>query len=242
MLQPVTHIEGLSNAYDNVQMLDDNKPGVTIVRFFVQSEEIPALSQAEIVRKSFVWIEKIMNLGNAILLRRIRDEVAFEDGKWKVKKLAVKSDIRQYPNEWNAFARGASEEIAGTPILHLFRNDPARAEYYKSRHIQTVEQLAACGAQQTEQMGIGAREDVERAKQFLARIQGQAGSVAVATALEEKDRKLQEMERELADLKSKLTQVLTAQIEGATPKAKKPTGKKAPKPEPEPEGIEGLGA
>lgn len=246
---PVTNIEGLDNAFEDAAPLDDNAPGVNLIEFYVKSEQVlvakkdsvTGIESLELEPKSFVRIKKIINLGNSIVDRRIKDTVEFKDGKWVVKKLAVVSDIKRYTPEWNSFARGATYEAVGTPLVMMFKNDPARADYYKSRHIHTIEQLALCGASQTEQMGIGSSDDVTHARLFLERAKGGAG-ISAASLVEEKERQIKSMQAQIADLSSKLTEVLTKQIDEAAPKAQAKKGRGRSKAEETPTDIEGLGA
>lgn len=233
-LQPITHIEGL-DAFENVDLQNDTNPGVNQITFSVKSEELPGESAKEgrISRKNFVWIKKVINLGNLIVERRIRDVVEFnqETQTWKVKMLAKGrtsdgtpvSDIARYPNEWNLFAKSAKEEEVGTPLSALFKNDPSRVEMYRAHYIKTVEQLAACSDTHTQTIGMGARDDSNRARAYLARIDQLAPSIAIEAKINEKDEMIAKMQAQIADLTSKLTQVLTTQLEGGSP----PTAEKA---------------
>jgi hypothetical protein len=246
-LVPITNIEGLEQGFEDAAPLDDNAPGVNLIEFYVKSEQVlvkklnkeTGIEELEIEPRSFVRIRKIVNLGNSIIDRRIKDKVEFKDGKWVVKRLDVVSDIKRYTAEWNAFARGATQDHIGTPLVMLFKNDPARADYYKARYINTIEQLAQCGQSQTEQMGIGARDDVQKAIQFLERAKGSAG-ITAASLVEERDRQIKAQAEQIAELTARLTEVLTQDIQSAAPKAKKPAGKK--RKEETPTDIEGLGA
>lgn len=248
MLQQQTDIEGLAPTFVDTGLKDDVNPGVTQVRFSVVSEEMPFLStqNGELTRKSFVYVTKIMNLGNSVVHRRIRDKVEFDSvsGKWKILQLAVKSDIRDHKDEWNAFFRGASEDfVFGTPILILFKNDPARAEFFKSRHISSIEQLSACNDSDLQMLGLGAREDREKARAFIARSKEHAPGIAINAQMEEKDRKIQSLQSQIEDLSAKLTEVLEASINAAKPKVEKSPAKRGRAAKVEtPTGIEGLGA
>lgn len=250
MLQQQTDIEGLAPSFIDTNLKDDTPPGVTQVRFSVVSEEMPFLSnqKGERVTQSFVYVTKIMNLGNSMIHRRIRDKVEFDKstGKWKILQLAVKSDIRDHKDEWNAFYRGASEDfVFGTPLVILFKNDPARADFYKSRHITSIEQLSRCNDSDTQMLGLGAREEVAKAREFIARSKEHAPAIAANSAMEEKDRQIQSLQSQVEDLGQKLTELLNAQIEAAKEGQKAPAKrgpvKRTPKVE-TPTGIEGLGA
>jgi len=240
-------IEGLEEThFEDIQMLDDARPGVTIVKFYVKSEEMPAKSReaGRIVRENFIWIQKIMNLGNAILHRRVRDKIEWDDvaKKWKVKMLAQgkESDVRRYTNEWNAFARGANENSIGTPLQFLFKNDPARVDAYKAKYITTIEQLANLSASHLKEIGIGGEEDKKHAIYYLDKIEKQVPNLEINNKLEEKDRQIETLMNRVNDLTAKLTEVLEAQLKGEEKKVKKTKPTKAKESYEDVSGIEGF--
>lgn len=231
MLQQVTHIEGLDDAlYENIEMTNDTDPRETLVTFFVQSEEMPGLSReaGRRIEKSFIWIRKIMNLGNAIMERRIRDKVEYdvETKKWKIKSLATQSDIKQYPEHWNAFMRGVSYMDVGTPLEVLFKADPARINIYKAKYINTVEQLASCTESHIQDLGMGSRSDVVRAKEFLAKAEKVADSSYFNNQLEAKDREIEVLRRQLEDFGRKFDAYMSSQKDVVTEPPKKGRPKK----------------
>lgn len=223
MLEKVTHIEGL-DAYDDVEVYDDTPPGVTQVNFEVRSEEMPFLSAKEgkIVRNNFIWIRKVMDLGRSILERRIYDSVEFDEitQKWKIKKLAVMSDIRRYPESWNAFMRGASAESIGTPISLIFKNDPSRAEMYKTKGIHSIEQLASLTDSHIQELGMGIGSDREKAKNYMLRIEQQAPKLALDSLVEEKDRQIASLEAKLSDLTDKFTKFMERETSPKKPRGR----------------------
>jgi hypothetical protein len=217
MLEKITHIEGLS-AFENMELYDDTPPGAVQIRFFVKTEEMPFLSaeKGEIVTKNFVHIEKVMDLGRSVLSRRIRDTVEWdkEAKAWKVKRLAVKSDIKTYPNQWNAFAKGMQEgDTIGIPLSLLFKSDPSRAAFYAARYITTVEQLAEINQSNVDQLGLGARGDQERAKIYLEKVKANSQGTELTLKLEEKDKQISSLQNQLTDLSAKLTELLERQGE-----------------------------
>ena len=127
------------------------------------------------------------------------------------------SDIRKYSEAWNAFARNASEDDLGTPLMLLFKNDPSRVEHYKAYHITTVERLAGMNPSDLENMGMGARGDSERARSYLARAQGNADKTAATYQIDMVRRENESLRSQVQDLSSKLSQLLEAQL-GESPK------------------------
>jgi hypothetical protein len=217
MLERVQHIEGL-DAHEDHELFDDTPPGANIIRFYVEQEEMPFLTAqaGEVVRKNFVYVEAIVNLGNLHWQRRVRDKVEFDavKGQWVIKKLApgTKSDIRRWPNEWNAFMRGSHDgQVIGAPLLLLFKNDPSRVAHYAASHIKTIESLAACTESHIQLLGMGAREDVSKAQSYLKRLEEQAPATEMKFLLEQKDQQIQSLQGQLTDLSGKLSQLIEAQ-------------------------------
>lgn len=214
MLNQVNYIEGLEDSYEMIEEFSDTPPDEAQVSFKVASEEMPFLSNQAgyVVRQNFIHVTVTKDLGRTSFTRRIRDNVSWDEklNKWKIVRLAPNSDIKRWPNQWNAFMRGAAASEVGAPLTVIFKNDPARAEYYKSVGIRTVEQLAAQGSTNLEQLGMGARADAEKARAYLKKIMEQSGGLAINHKLEEKDKRIASLESQVVDLVEKLNQVLAS--------------------------------
>lgn len=215
MLEKIQNIEGL-DIYQDFELFDDTPPGETIVKFQLVAEDMPFLTAqaGHIVRKNFVYIYKEKDLGRTSFRRRIRDGVEFDEAtnKWVIKKLAPNSDIKQHPNEWNAFYRGTHDNEIGSPLLLMFKNDPSRVEFYKSKHIITVEQLARVGHTNATELGMGVSDDVKKAKMFLQKIKEQAPVLEMNAKLEEKDKRIAQLEAQVGELAGKLTELIDLQL------------------------------
>lgn len=243
-LEKISHIEGLES-YANIESPDDTNPGAMQVTFRVEAEDMPFLTinnpDGTVVRKNFVRVREVINLGNLINDRRICDEVEFVDGKWKVKRLhPAQSDIRKYPEAWNAFARGCADLPAGTPLIQLFKHDPSLVARYAGYHIHSIEQLAQMTDGNCDQLFMGAKENRAQAQFFLRRLNDQAPAIAINNKLEEKDRQIELQARQLAELTAKLDELLRADIEKRE-ESKPAKAAKKMKPQAEPTTpIEGL--
>lgn len=232
MLQEVTHIEGLDNAFEHVDMLDDTNPGAIQVHFEVRAEEMPfkTAEKGTVVRENFVWIVKKYDLGRSEVSRRVRDKLEFDETnqKWKIKRLLEGrrgdgtpiSDIARYSQQWNAFMKGLVDYVIGTPINVLFKADPSRAEIYKSRGIKSVEQLASLNDSDLQSMGMGTGADKQKAAKYLDKIGSAASGIEVTHQLEERDRLIRQQQAQIDDLSSKLTELLEAQLKKGSKKTK----------------------
>lgn len=218
-LQEIRHIDGLENEYEDVDTPNDVHPGATLVKFYVKSIDMPYLSKqaGKIIRHNVVYFNAIINLGNLIIDEPIRDNVYFneEEGKWKIKMLAngQESWIKKYPDQWNSFVRGSVESYFGTPLSFLFKNDLAKVDAYKGKHVHTIEQLEACSEVHFQELGFGSKADQEKAHKYLEHIKSQAPSLELNNRFEEKDSQIKALEKTNDELAAKLTEVLTAMQE-----------------------------
>ena len=209
-LEKVTNIEGLDHFQDH-DLSTDTHPEARIVKFEVRAVEMPYLSNelGQVVFKNKVHITIIKDLGHTVVgPRPIRDVVEFDEkaGTWKIKKLAVQSDIKRFPEEWNAFMRGISAEALGTPLSVLFRHDPVKVENYKIKHIHSIEHLAALTDASIQELGLGARQDMDKAKAYLDRIKQLAPGMALDRKLQEKDEEINALKSQLNDLLAKFSE------------------------------------
>jgi len=225
MLKEITHIEGLQH-FEEVELVNDTDPTAVVTRFFLKQEEMPFLTiqAGKTVRHNFIWIEKIVNLGNLIFQRRINDSVEYdkEANKWKINKLyspQIDSDIIKHPNEWNAFARGNIDQVIGTPLTFLFKTDPAKVTEYKAKYVSTVEQLANLTDTNLEGIGLGGKADRDAAKIYLGKIDIEAPILELSARLEELERKLARKESEIINLRG---QISTPVVRKKGPKKKVP--------------------
>lgn len=246
MLEKIQNIEGL-DAFTQIESMNDTDPGAMQVTFRVEAEEMPFLTQQEgkRVTKNFVRIRQVINLGNLINDRRIRDEVEFDEakGKWVIKKLypvQQESDILNFSEQWNAFARGCSAVAVGTPLITLFKHDPSKVDRYKANYIETIEQLAAVTDANIDSLFMGAKADREQAQFFIRRLQEQAPALQINNRFEEMERAAALKDQTIADLKAKLDEVLKSQIEALEGKKEKAKPGRKAKEAPLPTNIEGL--
>lgn len=223
MLRKTTHIEGLED-FENADLANDHDPRENLIRFFVQAEEMPAKTReaGRRIVENFVWIEKIINLGNLIITKRIKDKVEFDEktNKWRVVKLAKKSDIKFYPEQWNAFATGTVDMIIGTPLSVLFHNDPAKVETYKYYAIRSIEQLSRLSDGNLSSIPLEARKDREKAIEFLSSEESfeKSGGV-ISLKLEQKEKEIDALKAQLQEMNDRFLRYMEDQaVEESKPK------------------------
>lgn len=223
MLDTLPEIAGLEGFTDHdLSVQNDTPPDAIIVWFDVVKEYMPKLSEIEGKRiyKNFVHRHFIKELGHSAGSRRIKDEVYYneEDQCWKVKRLAGNghSDIKKFPHEWNRFQKGNNGIIEGTPIELIFKHDPSRADLFCRNQMTTVERLAGLTDADCQRGGMGWRDDRDRARAYLAKIEKAAGGIQNVAKMQELEKENQSLKATVADISNKLNILLQAQIDAAS--------------------------
>lgn len=209
----ITRVEQIAgyDGFKNEDVVNTENPFAVQVHFKVISEEMPAKTRdmGKIVRENFVWIFKEWDLGNSVVSRRIRDKVHFDEatGKWKVDWLAPNSDIEKYTQQWNAFVAGNTDNLVGTALILMFKNDPSKVENYARWNIKYVEQVAALTDDAAQSFGMGGMDDKKKAIAFLSRIDQMAPSAKTEALLADKEEKIASLQKQLSELSSKVSAI-----------------------------------
>lgn len=221
-------IKGLSYQED-YQLNDDTPPTGCQVRFSVEKVFMPFKSQQEKKRvyENFVYINWVNELGRSTGRARINDKVEFNEktGKWDIIQLDIpqRSHITLFQTEWNLFYDGMESDVIGTPLEMLFPYDPSRVEVYKPYHITTIEQLAKLTDSDCQQIGMGARDNRDKAVKYMNSLNGNIGAIEFNAQIAAKDSEISSLRGQLADLSEKFTKFLEAHEKTeAAPKKGKP--------------------
>lgn len=100
--------------------------------------------------------------------KRVHDAPAHEktvagpDGYWL-------DYTQQYPEHWAIFAKGAGDQIVGTPLSELPMLTEAKRAEFRAVNIHTVEMLAELPDREIQRLGPGTRAYVDGAKAYLSR-------------------------------------------------------------------------
>ena len=207
-------IKGLAYQED-YPLIDDNQPTGCQVRFSVEKVFMPFLSQEakKKVYKNFVYFNWVNELGRSTGRARINDTVEFDEKteKWEIKMLDIpeRSHITRFSNEWNLFYDGQESDITGTPLELLFPYNPGRSEVYKPYHITTIEQLEKLTDSDCQQIGMGAKDDRNKAQKYMNSINGNVGAIEFNAEIAAKDSEISSLRGQLADLSEKFTKFMT---------------------------------
>lgn len=113
-------------------------------------------------------------------------------------------DRMDYAQEWAAFMENREQIPDGTPIYYLFPDHPDIAENLRSLGIHTIEQLKNLSAHGMDRIGMGAQDYVNAATAYLDAAQQGVTYHKMRTALEDRDRKIEILSRQIADQKRQL--------------------------------------
>jgi hypothetical protein len=89
----------------------------------------------------------------------------------------------RFPREFMAFKRGEQRATVGTPLDEWSQVSRSRGAELKAMNIFTVEELADVQDSQLPKMGMGAREEREKAKAFINASKAGADTAAMAAEL-----------------------------------------------------------
>lgn len=81
---------------------------------------------------------------------------------------ATDEDVARFPRQWQAFKAGQDQGVQGSPLSLLFPDNPAVVDNLKTIGIRTIEQLGECNDTAIQNIGMGGRQWVEKAKAYLA--------------------------------------------------------------------------
>jgi len=112
----------------------------------------------------------------------------------------------RWPRAYEAFKAGQEAPLDGTALSDWPQISRARVEELAYFHIRTVEQLASLGDDKLQNLGMGAREERERAKVFLdvAR-NGTAPLSRLLARVEKAEADVERLTRDLAGANAEIT-------------------------------------
>jgi len=115
-------------------------------------------------------------------------------------------DVARFPRQWAAFKAGQDQGVHGSPLSLLFPDSPAIVENLKTISIRTIEQLASLNDTQIQNVGMGGRQWVEKAKTYLAQAENGKEFHAVTTRLEKLELEARGKDDRIAALEAALAE------------------------------------
>jgi hypothetical protein len=140
-------------------------------------------------------------------------EVINPGEKEPVRVLKTREHEFRFRRQWDAFQKGQSQEAqSGTPLDHLFPNEPGTVLTLKGVNVFSVQQLANLHDTAINNLQFG-RQLVDRAKAYLGTAEGGA-------QFHQMEKTIADQKREMDDLRAQMS-AMQEQM-SAKPQAKKP--------------------
>lgn len=161
--------------------------------FYNKSVHNPVRSQAE---------------GHPVYEDKIYVRVAPPGERWNiVDRPATGQDSRIWPVQWAAFQQNKEQTPEGMPIELLYPEKPAVAATLRANGVFTVEQCAELSGNAIDSIGMGAQKWVNDAKKTLAFANKAVGATQFRNELEDRDRKITVLERQVEQLVQEVTKL-----------------------------------
>lgn len=123
----------------------------------------------------------------------------------------------RFPRQWENFVKGVQEIGSGTPLDHLFPNEPGTILTLNGFNVFTVDQLAKITDTAMGQIPMG-RTLVDRAKAYLGTAEGGAQFHQMEKTIMDQARALEEMQAQMKAMQTKLADAAPAKRPGRPPK------------------------
>jgi uncharacterized coiled-coil protein SlyX len=147
-------------------------------------------------------------------------EVINPGEKEPVRVLKTREHEFRFRRQWDAFCKGQSQEAqSGTPLDHLFPNEPSTVLTLKGFNVFSVQQLANLHDTAINNLQFG-RQLVDRAKAYLGTAEGGAQFHQMEKTIADQARALDDMQAQMAALQT--------QMNAPSPQAKRPGPKLKP--------------
>jgi len=128
-----------------------------------------------------------------------------------VDREATDTDRKRFPAQWQQFRQNKQQQPEGTPIELLYPDYPSVPAMLRASGVQTIEQCADLSATAIDGIGMGAQRYVNAAKKYLEAAAKGGATTQMRHELEERDREIKVLKKQVADMKEQLQQLQTPQ-------------------------------
>lgn len=123
-----------------------------------------------------------------------------------IEKPATDEHVYRFPRQWAAYQRGEEAVPEGTPTSILFPQNPEVVDMLKFSKVYTVEQLASCNDTQLQNLGLGGRTFMEKARQYLASADKGKGFHELSSRLDQMEMQIKAKDDRIAALEAALAE------------------------------------
>lgn len=128
-----------------------------------------------------------------------------------VDRPVLDGDKQRFPRQWDRFAQGKTQVPDGIPLTLLFPSQPNISDMLAGYQVHTVEQLANLSGHAIATIGMGCQDWVNKAAKYLEQAQKGVDFHRFEKAIEEKDRQIATLQRQVAEMSRQVNKVLNLQ-------------------------------
>jgi hypothetical protein len=122
----------------------------------------------------------------------------------------------RFPRQWAQYQKQQEQIPEGTPIDFLFPQHPYIGENLRSMSIHTIEQMAGMHDTGLQNIGMGAFQWRDKAKNYLAMANKGVGAHKLQTELDARDNTIATMKSQMDEMRTRIDR-LTAQVDQKIP-------------------------
>lgn len=134
-------------------------------------------------------------------------KVMFAGERDTVERAVKEEDKYRWPQEWARYKANQEQVAEGTPIEHLFPQNPEIVATLRHLNFQTVELLAGATDAGLQGIGMGGRTWHEKAKKFLETANKAVGYHKLQNELQARDAQIENQKDVIARLEERLRKV-----------------------------------
>ena len=116
---------------------------------------------------------------------------------------ATEEDKHRFPRHWAAYQASMEQVPDGYPIVFLFPHDPDVVDRLKASRVHTVEQLAGISDGAGPALGLGWRDLVEKARDYMETAPDRDRAAAADERFEQQQATIEMLKRELESIKQR---------------------------------------
>ena len=134
-----------------------------------------------------------------------------------VDRPATPQDKARWPRQWAQYSQGRDQIPDGIPISLLFPSQPHIADMLVGYGVHTIEQCANLSGNAINTIGMGGQDWVNKAKSYLMQAEKGVNVHKFEKTIEEKDRQIATLTRQVSELSAQVQKVLSLQPQPSMP-------------------------
>lgn len=134
-----------------------------------------------------------------------------------VDRPATDFDKARFRQKWEAYVHGKAPQYEGIPLNLLFPHRPEIVATLEQYRVHTIEQLARLSEAGLQTVGMGAREWVNKAQEYMKQAEKGVDHHKFNAAIAEKDKEISVLKRQLDEVSARVAQMMAGQMQQPVP-------------------------